>query len=665
MEHTKIFSIRLGLGLVLFWALWLRWPVIGSGLPYFYDEDEAHHYNRVVRMLQSGDFNPHYFLKPSLHFYIRLPITAAAFLWNVKQGHLRTLEDIQTTDRYGIAGYSFTASHPGIVKWNRALSLLLCLGAVLFTGLIVGKLSNSSAATLAATLAAAASPALLIKAGEIGVNMPMTFFCVVAVYIAIVTTEHYSKTILGGLGLLCGLALSTKYNALPLTLLPLLYCLIYRHWGWRDLLIAIAAPKLGFLLGTPYALAELPLFLNHFAYEIWHYSIAGHDGHMGEPGLGQLWFYLKWLAREGLGWGALIAAVGGSIVLTVRKPRRAVLLLTFPVLYAALMASQKVNFTRNFLVMIPFVAAIAGTGAGLLLQSRNSSWQRGLGILLIVALISEPLLYIGSARRSVASTSETRNALWSWLSETTKNSRNTAVSGQLWLPPFSASIDGQITRLIPGAVKIDGKQASISDLSLAGYRHLVLGPERNLTAEEAPLVEHLHTFPGDPSVKRIVANPEIRVYRLRPLTGLVKKDQQQSAILDQLTFPTLSFTPVDGNHWHCSSPDEPYCWTTTILTELKLPKNIPTINGKRRIELHVMSPWPNQRLTLRSGGELCHFQFTTNPGTWQNWPCKLNLIANEPLVLETYEVHSPRAEGNSTDERRLGVALSEISVKED
>ncbi|NDC38077.1 MAG: hypothetical protein EBZ48_08485 [Proteobacteria bacterium] len=61
---------------ILAFAAWLRVPFIRSGMPYFYNEDEAHHYNRVVNMVKRGEFNPHYFLKPSLHFYLRMPVVA-------------------------------------------------------------------------------------------------------------------------------------------------------------------------------------------------------------------------------------------------------------------------------------------------------------------------------------------------------------------------------------------------------------------------------------------------------------------------------------------------------------------------------------------------------------------------------------------------------------
>ena len=68
------------LAVVVLIGLWLRAPRIGEGMPYFYHPDEANHFYRTVRMLQTNDYHPYYFLKPTLCFYIRMPAIAGGFL---------------------------------------------------------------------------------------------------------------------------------------------------------------------------------------------------------------------------------------------------------------------------------------------------------------------------------------------------------------------------------------------------------------------------------------------------------------------------------------------------------------------------------------------------------------------------------------------------------
>ena len=80
----------LSLFFLLFLAVWVRAPYVSKDLPYFYNEDEAHHFNRVVNMVKSGSFDPEYFHKPSLNFYLRMPVVAASFLWEVSKGRIRS-----------------------------------------------------------------------------------------------------------------------------------------------------------------------------------------------------------------------------------------------------------------------------------------------------------------------------------------------------------------------------------------------------------------------------------------------------------------------------------------------------------------------------------------------------------------------------------------------
>ncbi|NLF25016.1 MAG: phospholipid carrier-dependent glycosyltransferase, partial [Deltaproteobacteria bacterium] len=384
-DNSNRHVITLGLVLALLLALWLRLPFIGAGMPYFYDEDEAHHFNRTVEMVKKGEFNPNYFHKPSLHFYLRMPVVAVAFLWTVRNGQIRSVQDIQTRDPYGLGGYAFTASHPGIVKWNRALSVAFSLGLVLLAFLITKELLACEGAALLAALGTAVSPELIENAAVIGVDMPMALLCLLAVYLALKLYRSFSVKLLVLTGLVCGLAVSAKYNALPIMFLPLLVLLLLRRFAFTELLLAITVPVLGFLVGSPFTLLSLPLFLDQFAYEIWHYGVSGHEGHSAEPGWPQALFYLKWLSWSGIGLGACALSVFGVLALLARDFKKALLFLFFPCAFILLMISQKANFTRNLLVFIPFCGVFCGAGAALISGlPRRSVFLRNL-LLLILA----------------------------------------------------------------------------------------------------------------------------------------------------------------------------------------------------------------------------------------------------------------------------------------
>ena len=82
-------------------------------MPYFYQEDEGHHFNRLVEMVKNGDFNPHYFNKPSLHFYLRMPAIAGSFLWSARANEIESIQDIVTRDDAVSAGTLGPPPTPG------------------------------------------------------------------------------------------------------------------------------------------------------------------------------------------------------------------------------------------------------------------------------------------------------------------------------------------------------------------------------------------------------------------------------------------------------------------------------------------------------------------------------------------------------------------------
>ena len=43
---------------VIVFGLWLRYPLVGGGMPYFYSEDEGHHFNRARQHGQGGRSQP-------------------------------------------------------------------------------------------------------------------------------------------------------------------------------------------------------------------------------------------------------------------------------------------------------------------------------------------------------------------------------------------------------------------------------------------------------------------------------------------------------------------------------------------------------------------------------------------------------------------------------
>ena len=181
-------------------------------------------------------------------------------------------------------------------------------------------------------------------------------------------------------GLVAGLATSTKYNAVLLAV-PVVVCLaslwatdtapngrVARvvRWGgaWGG------AMAVGFFAGTPYALLEPARFWQDASSEAMHLQA----GHVIELGVG--WkYHLVVTLWHGLTWPLLLCALAGAVWMIARAPRRAVLLLAFPVVYYLIAGRGHTVFVRYMVPVVPFLCITAGYFATSLASSIRARWR--------------------------------------------------------------------------------------------------------------------------------------------------------------------------------------------------------------------------------------------------------------------------------------------------
>lgn len=651
---AKVKPILLVLALVCGLALWLRLPGISAGLPYMYWEDETHHFNRTVEMVKSGTYNPNYFHKPSLHFYLRMPVVALSFIWSAKKGYIQSIKEVETRNSFGLAGYNFTASHPGIVKWNRAFSVLMSIGVIVLAALICLELTSSVPAAFFAALFTAISPELLRHSPIIGVDVLMTLMCVLAIWLALRAQKKFSNFKLILCGIAAGLAISSKYNAAPIAILPLVVCWATSNLRLSNLVVALVVPVIAFFAASPFILVSLPLFLDHLAYEIWHYGVAGHAGQMAEPGLPQALFYASWLVRDGVGWTAASAAIVGLGLLAQRDKKRLAVFMAFPLLFAALMIGQKTNFTRNVLVIIPIVATLAGAGLMLLLQRIKADNLVKLALLFfaIPLLVLQPLIGALTYRKSLLNIQESRVPASSYLTDQSAALSPAAVSGEL---QFSSTLYRQI-----GFERVDLLKLKGVDLFQQGFTSIIAGPEFDAGSANELYVAKFK-FSGVNETQRIVANPEIRIFELRP--------EAKSRLLTQLVAakPRASIEFLADGKVACPlihSIGEEYCWAQERLAAIKLPLiNVPRFPNIK-LSLEAMSPWEAQEVGLVIGNKEFVLQESAGSvGEWKTWSTVIPqsmLKENSLIFLSLSKVRAPREYGVNNDGRHLGLALRNV-----
>lgn len=613
------------------------WPLIEANSRYIYQEDDGHHFNRTVEMAARRDLNPHYFNKPALHFYLRLPVVYAAAWYEKNAGRLQSLREIRTRDPYGLAGYAYTPSHPRILAAMRLESVIWNALIAIATFVIVGLLRHSVRVAFAAGLIAALSPEALKNSYIIGVDTLMALMCIATSAYAIWALNSYSRKKLSIAALLAGLACAAKYNAAPIVLVPLVLWFLNDR-GFKGFFICALGPLLGFLIGAPYSVLSFSEFWSGVSYEAWHYSVAGHEGHMAERGWPQALLYLRWALSDGVGVSAAILAILGGSWLSVYNRRAFFLLLVFPLSYTALMISQRAHFTRNMVVMIPYLAAFAGVGiAALISVIKDRRWQH-VAMLAITAFAIWPIANISLGSVSAAQKShDSRDALVDWIAtEDNRSQADIAVAGNLLIPVS--------TFALLGVDAFNPEKVSLAELIQTGYEYIALPTDMSLL--DAELTELVTSFPGEPWPQRVPKSPAISIVKIKP-QGVEKAARKAPSKLSFIAGKSLLWPNCPG------ISGEEYCWITARITEL----SIPALVGPGVFE--VRSPWPNQNVTITDQhGQLLASTKLTNSDTWETLPIPASPSGQPRTVfLKISQLHSPHSQGLNSDRRRLGIAV--------
>ena len=321
--------------------------------------DEHYLVDPAMHMLKSGDLNPHIFVYPSLFIYILMIVYALTFLGGVSAGRW---------------------SSPGEIKPPLFLLTGRITAALLGTGTlggvyVAGKRLLDPASAAVAVLALAFMPSHVADSHYIATDVPAGFFSMMALCAATGILREGRRGNYALAGLLVGFAAATKYNAaLVLVNIPIAHWLNPRRerfWN-ANLLRACGWIALGFLLACPYALFDLPHFLDGVATEIAHYN-REHIGHQGQY---NRLFYFLFLASHGYGpvWTGL--GLFGVWMMLRRWRREHLLVLAFPTLYVLFLGAYKVRFVRNLMPAIPYLALWIGHGAVEAFRQARATWAR-------------------------------------------------------------------------------------------------------------------------------------------------------------------------------------------------------------------------------------------------------------------------------------------------
>lgn len=364
--------VSITLALILLIALGLRVWGIGFGLPNLEHPDEDAVLMPALQMVKTGDLEPQRMEYGTFHIYTLVPVSMLVYLQAAQNGRIDAPQNIPIYER---GTYPATYPFPEFFLAARLVSALYGTGTVLLIYMLVRRLQRRASAALIAAALAAVLPAFVTHGRFATTDMALTFYVTLSLYLLLRVYdnwEHDEMWAYAGAGFVCGLAASTKFNgvvlAFPLLLVPLLKVRSLDGLLRMRVLIGPLAMAAGFLAGTPYALLNIPEFLNWFGYSLRLYNVAAPGAepvgtswqwhlsyHVSSPNaivffLGLFGFLLSWRYWGRRGWllNSLALLLWFAIVTQTRREAR-MWLPTAPVFvaWAALTVDWLVSFARQ------------------------------------------------------------------------------------------------------------------------------------------------------------------------------------------------------------------------------------------------------------------------------------------------------------------------------
>src|SRR5215471_15138861 len=200
---------RLGLALALLAAALLRFWALSQGIGFNPGVDEPEVMERAVRMMKTGDLNPHFFDYPGLYMYVEAAVSIVRFMVGAMQGKWAGLAQASTEDFY---------------LWARAVTALLGTATV-WAVYRVGLRWGAQTALLSSVLVAV-MPLHVRESHYVLTDVPTTFVVVVTCLLSLRAHERETMGAFALAGAAAGLAGALKYNGILAVVMPLAACVM-------------------------------------------------------------------------------------------------------------------------------------------------------------------------------------------------------------------------------------------------------------------------------------------------------------------------------------------------------------------------------------------------------------------------------------------------------
>lgn len=397
--------------IILFLGLLLRVWGVNFGLPFQFHQDEPMMVNHAMAF-GTGDLNPHYFIIPPLTSYLLFIFYGLYYMV------LSVLGAIQGAEAFAVSFFSDPTPFyligrivAGVIPSILSVFLIYKLALKFF----------SRKAAIYASLVMALTFLNVVNAHYIYADNLMVMFTILA-YIAIadiITSSRGKDYILAGF--MTGIATAAKYNAALLIVPFLLAHFTNRERKNLNILLFAGSGIAAFIIFNPYSVLDFKFFLE---------SVTGRimGGYMG-------WTYhMVYSMFEGLGFSASILALAGAVIFLLKERRKAVFLISFPLVFYLHLVIRSQQYSRYALVLIPFFALFLAFLFYDYFLPRLKSKAAKLLIIVISFLVIVPTT-IKSVKADMLFTSlDTRSEATKWIEDALPPSTRIAVDHTFFSP---------------------------------------------------------------------------------------------------------------------------------------------------------------------------------------------------------------------------------------
>jgi 4-amino-4-deoxy-L-arabinose transferase-like glycosyltransferase len=497
------------LAIIFVLAAMLRFVGVGTGIPFNIGVDEPEIMERAVRMMRTGDFNPHFFDYPGFYFYVQLGVACLRFLVGATAGEWTSLDQVDTADFY---------------LWGRAVTALIGTLTVLLV-YMSGLRWGTRHATLAAGLMAV-MPLHVRESHYVLTDVPATFFVALTLLLTLRAAERQRAADFAWAGAAAGLAGATKYPGAIALLLPLVA--VWMTLGAKPsrivALLAVAGGfAVAFLIAAPYTILDLPAFLNGYAHLAGYYSPKA----LGEPaGI----TYYKHLSRS-MAWpGFLLVLVGLGLgaVRAARGPGRVrwTVTILFPLAYFYFLSAQTLVYGRYLLPLLPFVCLLAAAGAvsGVSLLRRFDiprAARTAIIAAVTIAAVLPPAWQSLNFMRQLTRTSTVEQA-HAWMLDNLPKGSSIVIETRTLLAPKAFKATN-----VPQLVQDYRAPQAYDDYVKAGVEYIIASSQKYGDAMQYPhkhpdlYTAYMRLFEQSRELARFTPDgehpgPELRIFKLRP-----------------------------------------------------------------------------------------------------------------------------------------------------